>query len=215
MPQDTPVTAPVTAPTPQAPPRPRTPLPASVLAAVGLALSVAAGIVVDGPTQWGLLPIGLYALLALLGMDIMVATVVAIASALLILMPAPAAAANILGESVGDQITMIGLIIVLGAGLAEVLRATGVAGQIVRAVMRVAGDRSRAAVTFGMMISCLILVAALGTLAGALAIAAPLLLPIAARMGFTRSATASTLFIGGCAGDGQCPRSARRPRYFH
>ena len=87
MPQDTPVTAPVTAPTPQAPPRPRTPLPASVLAAVGLALSVAAGIVVDGPTQWGLLPIGLYALLALLGMDIMVATVVAIASALLILMP--------------------------------------------------------------------------------------------------------------------------------
>lgn len=200
MPQDTPVTAPVTAPTPQAPPRPRTPLPASVLAAVGLALSVAAGIVVDGPTQWGLLPIGLYALLALLGMDIMVATVVAIASALLILMPAPAAAANILGESVGDQITMIGLIIVLGAGLAEVLRATGVAGQIVRAVMRVAGDRSRAAVTFGMMISCLILVAALGTLAGALAIAAPLLLPIAARMGFTRSATASTLFIGGCAG---------------
>ncbi|WP_157120614.1 Na+/H+ antiporter NhaC family protein [Nocardia fusca] len=190
----------VAAKPPAAAPPPRTSPVATGLALVGLLLSIVVGVVVDGATMWGLLPIALYAVLALLGMDIMIATVVAIASALLILMPAPTAAAALLGESVGDQITMIGLIIMLGAGLAEVLRATGVATQIVRAVMRVAGDRSRTAVALGMMMSCLILVAALGTLAGALAIAVPLLLPIAAKMGFTRSATASTIFIGGCAG---------------
>ncbi|WUR86008.1 hypothetical protein OG967_48360 [Streptomyces phaeochromogenes] len=44
------------------------------------------------------------------------------------------------------------------------------------------------------------LVAALGTLAGALAVAAPLLLPVAARLGFTRSATAAMMFLGGSAG---------------
>ncbi|EKT82558.1 permease [Rhodococcus opacus M213] len=172
----------------------------NAIALSGLVLSLVAGIMVDGPTLWGLLPIALYAVLALLGMDIMVATVVAIVSAFLILLPAPDAVADVLGESVGDQITIIGLIIMLGAGLAEVLRATGVAGTIVHAIMRTVGEKNKTAVTLGMMLSCLILVAALGTLAGALAIAVPLLLPIAARMGFTRSATASMIFIGGCAG---------------
>jgi len=165
-----------------------------------LVLSLVLGIVVDGATLWGLLPIGIYGALAIFGMDVMVATVVSVASAMLILLPAPTGAADILGESIGDQVTMIGLIIMLGAGLAEVMRVTGVAGQIVRSVMRVAGDKSQLAFILGTMVSCLILVAALGTLAGALAVAAPLLLPMAAKKGFTRSATASMIFIGGCAG---------------
>jgi H+/gluconate symporter-like permease len=172
----------------------------NVLALGGMALSLIVGTLVETPTLWGLIPIALYAVLALIGMDIMVATVVAIVSAFLVLLPAPTAIGGVLGESVGDQITLIGLIIMLGAGLAEVLRATGVSGTIVRAIMRTVGEKNRTAVTLGIMLSCLILVAALGTLAGALAIAVPLLLPIAARMGFTRSATASMIFIGGCAG---------------
>jgi predicted histidine transporter YuiF (NhaC family) len=172
----------------------------NAVAMASLVVSLVIGVTVDGPTMWGLLPLATYAVLALCGMDIVIATVVSVASALLILLPTPAAAGEILGESLGDQVTMIGLIILLGAGLAEVLRTTGVAGRIVQSVMRIAGDRSRTAVTFGMMLSCLILVSALGTLAGALAIAVPLLLPIAAKLGFTRSALTSTIFIGGCAG---------------
>ncbi|MBT2274336.1 SLC13 family permease [Rhodococcus qingshengii] len=169
-------------------------------AAAGLLVSLVTGVVVDGPTLWGLLPIGLYAVLAICGMSIIVATMVSIVSALLILLPAPRDAIHLLGVSVVDQVTMIGLIIILGGGLAEVLRTTGVAGQIVRSVMRFAGGRGRTAAAFAMMMSCLLLVAALGTLAGALAVAVPLLLPIAAKMGFTRTATASTIFVGGCAG---------------
>ncbi len=102
---------------------------------------------------------------------------VSIVSALLILLPTPGDAVHLLGVSVVDQVTMIGLIIILGGGLAEVLRATGVAGQTVRSVMRFAGGKGRTAAAFAMMISCLLLVAALGTLAGALAVAVPLLLP--------------------------------------
>ncbi|MVA77551.1 permease [Auraticoccus sp. F435] len=171
-----------------------------VVSGIGLALAVVAGFLGPAPTLWGLLPIVLYAVLCLLGMDIVVATVVALVSGLLVAQLSPLETGNLLGEGLGDSITMIGLIIVLGAATGEVLKVTGVAQTIVSWVMRMVGESSRTAVLVGMMLACLVLVAALGTLAGALAIAAPILLPIAARLGFTRSATAAALFIGGCAG---------------
>ncbi|ANY10471.1 permease [Pseudonocardia sp. HH130630-07] len=163
-------------------------------------MSLVAGILTSPPTLWGLLPIVLYAALALLGMDITVATAVAVVSALLVLAPTPIVAAEMFGSSLGEMVTMIGLIIMLGAAAGEVLRATGVADAIVHAVLRIVGHDSRVRTILGVMLACLALVAALGTLAGALAIAAPILLPVVARLGFTRSATAAMMFIGGCAG---------------
>ncbi len=172
----------------------------TVIALAGLLASLVLGQVVQAPTLWGLLPILLYAALCLLGLDIVVSTVVAVLSGILIAARPPTQVGELLGASLGDLVTMIGLIIVLGAGVGEVLRVTGVADTIVSAIMRTVGERSRHAVTFGVMVACLVLVASLGTLAGALAIAAPILIPITARMGFTRSATASMMFVGGCAG---------------
>ncbi|MFD2079724.1 Na+/H+ antiporter family protein [Actinopolymorpha cephalotaxi] len=172
----------------------------TAIALAGLLASLVLGQVVQAPTLWGLLPILLYAALCLLGLDIVVATVVAVFSGILIAARPPTEVGELLGTSLGDLVTMIGLIIVLGAGVGEVLRVTGVADTIVSAIMRTVGERSRHAVTFGVMLACLVLVASLGTLAGALAIAAPILIPVTARMGFTRSATASMMFVGGCAG---------------
>lgn len=171
-----------------------------VLAGLGLLASLIGGILSDGATLWGLLPIVLYAVLCLLGMDIVIGTVIAIISGILIAGIGPTKIGELLGESLADSVTMIGLIIVLGAGVGEVLRTTGVARKIVQGVMRLTGERNRTAVAVGVMLACLILVASLGTLAGALAVAAPIVLPITARLGYTRSATASMLFIGGCAG---------------
>lgn len=170
------------------------------LAAAGLLASLVGGLTAGAPTLWGLLPIALYAVLCLLGMDIVVATLVALLSGVLVLHPTPVEFSVLLGDSLADLVTMIGLIIMLGAGVGEVLKKTGVATMIVRGVMRAVGENNPVAVIFGVMISTGLLVASLGTLAGALAIAAPILLPIAARLGFTRSATASMMFIGGCAG---------------
>jgi uncharacterized ion transporter superfamily protein YfcC len=172
----------------------------AVTAGLGILVSVVASFTVSSPSLWGLLPIVLYAVLCLLGMDIVVATVVTLASGLILLHPAPAEIGTLLGKSLADQITVIGLVIVLGAGVGEILKVAGVADTIVRGVMRLVGEKSRTAVILGVMLACLILVASLGTLAGALAIAAPILLPIAARLGFTRAATASMMFVGGCAG---------------
>nr|WP_253903768.1 Na+/H+ antiporter NhaC family protein [Brevibacterium sp. CT2-23B] len=171
-----------------------------VISTVGVVLAVVAAFISDGPTLWGLLPIVLYAVLAILGMDIVVATVVAVVSGIIISKMGAIEIGEMLGESLADQITIIGLIIMLGAGVGEVLKVTGVAQSIVSTVMHVFGRSGKNMMVFGVMASCLILVAALGTLAGAIAIAAPILLPITARLGYTKSATASMLFIGGCAG---------------
>ncbi|WP_156934646.1 Na+/H+ antiporter NhaC family protein [Pseudonocardia spinosispora] len=170
------------------------------IAVIGLVGSAVLGFRAHPPTLWGITPILLYAVLCLLGTDLVIATVVCLVCGVLIAHESPVEFATLLGSSMGDVVTQIGLIIMLGAGVGEVLRATGVARVIVGRVMLIAGERRDWAVRLGIMVSCLILVTSLGTLAGALAIAAPILLPIAARVGFTRAATSALMFVGGCAG---------------
>lgn len=172
----------------------------NVTALAGIAVSLVAGWFVESPTLWGLLPVLLYAVLCLLGMDIVVATVAALVSAVLLARMAPIEIAELLGDSVGEFVTMIGLIIMLGAGVGEVLRVTGVAERIVRGIMSATGARGQRTVLLGVMLACLVLVVSLGTLAGAIAIAAPIIIPVTHRVGFTRSATAAMMFVGGCAG---------------
>jgi hypothetical protein len=67
-------------------------------------------------------------------------------------------------------------------------------------VLRLARGNNRLTIQLGVMAATLVLVFALGTLAGALAIVAPIVIPVVARAGFTRSATATMMFLGGCAG---------------
>ncbi|MBP1325215.1 Na+/H+ antiporter NhaC [Leucobacter exalbidus] len=154
----------------------------------------------DPAALWGLMPIALYAVLAISGMSILVSTLVALAAALLLNLPTLSQAGDMLVGSLTNQVTIIGFIIALGAGVGGVLRETGVAQVIVGGVLRLVGHRGPRTVALGIMLACLVLVASLGTLAGALAIAAPLLIPVAARLGYTRIATATLMFVGGCAG---------------
>ncbi|QNP66365.1 Na+/H+ antiporter NhaC family protein [Streptomyces genisteinicus] len=199
MPQSAVTTAASAGSSPPSPPRRRLVL-TGITSAAALLLSLAVGLATDGPTAWGLLPIALYAVLALTGTSLVTVTGLALASAVLVVLPGPGPAADVLGGSVTDPVTVIGLIIVLGAATGEVLRVTGVADALVRGILRLTDGRGRTVLMYGMMLACLVLVASLGTLAGALAIAGPLLVPVAARTGFTRSATAATMFLGGCAG---------------
>lgn len=173
----------------------------NLLALAGILTSLVAGFFVEAPTVWGLvIPIVMYFVLTLLGMDLLVATIAVLLSAVLLAQSTPAEVGDLLGTATADLVTIIGFIIVLGAGVGEILRRTGVADTIVRSTIRVVGEHSPWRMQLGIMLACLILVASLGTLAGALAIAAPILIPVAARIGFTRSATALMMFIGGAAG---------------
>ncbi|GAA0942698.1 hypothetical protein [Actinocorallia libanotica] len=186
------------------PARRRVPPPAALLhwtiGAAGLIASLVLGFTVQAPTLWGFLPIGLFAVLALAGLNLPAATGVALVSGLLLARPAPGTAADLLAGSFTDTVTLIGVICVLGAGLGEVLSRSGAARLMVRAVLRLLPGEGLRAVQFGVVLSCLVLVFALGTLAGALAVAAPVVIPVAARAGLTRSATAVCMFLGGGAG---------------
>ncbi|MFC6879542.1 MULTISPECIES: SLC13 family permease [Actinomadura] len=167
-------------------------------------ISVAASIVlaVAGGKAglWGLVPIILYAVLALLGVDVVLATVGAVLVAAIMTRTAPVPLGEQLATSTGSLVAVIGLIILLGAGLGQVAQQTGAAQTLVRTVMSRIGLSTPTRVQLGVMASSLVIVGALGTLAGGNAIIAPIVIPIAARMGWRPPAVAAMFHAAGAAG---------------
>ncbi|MFI1523649.1 permease [Kitasatospora cineracea] len=172
----------------------------SATAVGGVLAAAVAGMAVRPPTVWGLLPIVLYAVLTLAGVQMARATGAALLAALLMARPGPGELLSLGLHSLADQVALIGLVALLGTALGEVLTATGAAGALVGAVLRPLAGRGARVLPLALWGTCLVLVFALGTLAGALAVAAPLVVPIAARAGLTRSTTAAAMFLGGCSG---------------
>ncbi len=102
---------------------------------------------------------------------------------------------GVISESLGSFLGMIGLIIMLGAGLGAVLQKTGVAEFFVRGLVNKIGVKTEKRAVIATMLSSTILVALLGTLAGANAIIAPIIIPLVAVVGLTPSVVA-TCFLG-------------------
>ncbi|TWF75557.1 Na+/H+ antiporter family protein [Pseudonocardia hierapolitana] len=175
-------------------------LAAVALYAVALVASIAVAIGTDQPGLWGLVPIVVYAGLALLGVDIVLATLGAVVSAVVLTRSTPSALGPVLIESMGSLIALLGVIILLGAGLGEVLKRTGVAEFVVLNVVRKVGLTTQLRAQLGVMLACTILAGALGTLAGSVAIVAPIVIPLLAALGFSTTATAAMFFFSGLAG---------------
>lgn len=97
--------------------------------------------------------------------------------------------------SMGSFLTYVGLIILLGAGLGEVLNRTGVVRNIVYAVTAKMGINSQRKAIIVVMFTSVLLVSLLGTLAGSNAILAPIVIPIVAAVGMTPS-TLAVIFHG-------------------
>ncbi|GAB2827301.1 Na+/H+ antiporter NhaC family protein [Actinocorallia aurea] len=172
-----------------------------------LVVSFAAGLTAEAPTSWGLLPIGVYAALAIGGLNLVASTAVALLSGLLLAQLSLVDTATALGSAFGDSVFFIGVLCALGSGLGEVLRRTGGAALIVRRVLRLFPGDGLLAIALGLMTAALVLVFSLGTLAGALAVIAPLAVPVAARAGLTRSTAATALFLGAAGGLAVAPFS--------
>src|SRR5690625_1972802 len=168
--------------------------------ALCLLASAVLGVLNGSPTLWGLLPLGLFVVLLLLDVDIVITTVLAFLSSLLLLGSSPSVAAEFLGDALGSDEMAICMIILFCGGLGEVLIRTGAATDLVLLIMNRLGVGSPLRAQHGIMVASAVLVIALGTLIGAFALAAPLIIPIAARLGVTRSGTALMMFIGGTCG---------------
>lgn len=98
-------------------------------------------------------------------------------------------------ESMGSFLALVGFIIMLGSGLGMVLRKTGVAENIVNLLMQKIGVKTQKRAIGATMICSVVLTTLLGTLAGANAIIAPIVIPLVAAVGLT-PATLAIIFQG-------------------
>jgi H+/gluconate symporter-like permease len=102
---------------------------------------------------------------------------------------------GVLAESLGSFLGMIGFIIMLGSGLGAILQKTGVAKYLVMSLVKKIGVDNEKKAILTTMISSMVLVSLLGTLAGANAILAPIIIPLVALIGITPS-TVAVVFMG-------------------
>ena len=155
------------------------------------------------PPIFGLAPLLLYILLAFKkGMHPVVNVVICVVFGAIFIAPTPMDSLNnVLGlgktiyGSMGSFLALVGLIIMLGSGLGMVLRKTGVAANIVNMMMRKIGVSTQKRAILATMVSSVTLVTLLGTLAGANAVIAPIVIPLVAAVGITPS-TLAIIFMG-------------------
>jgi len=107
---------------------------------------------------------------------------------------------RVLADSLGSFLGMIGLIIMLGSGLGAILHKTGVAENLVMGLVKTIGVNTEKKAIITTMLSSTVLVALLGTLAGANAIIAPIIIPLVAAVGLTPSAIAVCFLGAGLTG---------------
>ncbi|MGI8418438.1 MAG: SLC13 family permease [Nakamurella sp.] len=167
---------------------------------LGLVIAVVFAIMGKQAGLWGLVPIVVYSVLALLSVDVVLATAAALLVATVMSRTGPLALGAQLATSLGSFVAVIGMIIMMGAGLGRVAQETGAAQLLVRVLMQKIGLSTSNRVQVGIMVASWVLVGALGTLAGANAILAPIVIPVAARMKWRPPAVAAMLHAAGAAG---------------
>jgi H+/gluconate symporter-like permease len=135
----------------------------------------------------GLLPLLVYIVLVFRGIEVLTATAICVVLGAVLSHQTLLSFGAALASAMGSFLAMVGLIIMLGRGLGEVLSATGVSHTIVHRIIHTIGIDTEKKAMLGIMTACLVMVGLLGTMAGGNAIIAPIVVPIAAAVGLSRS----------------------------
>lgn len=134
----------------------------------------------------GLLPLVVYIFLVMKwDMDCLPATIICVVLGAIVNGQSLFQVGASLSKALGSFLGLVGLIIMLGRGLGEVLSETKVVHTLVYKIMYGIGINTQTRAKAGIMISLLIIVGLLGTMAGGVAIIAPIVNPIAAAVGLT------------------------------
>ncbi|MCC2625166.1 MAG: permease [Burkholderiales bacterium] len=142
---------------------------------------------------WSLASLSLiivYAVLVFKDVDPLVATAIGVALGFIFNKSTPLEIGNVIAKSLTSFLALIGFIIMLGRGLGEVLSETKVSHTLVHKIVYSIGINTKRRVKIGVIISSIIIVGVLGTIAGGLAIIAPILRPIAGKVGLSRPSLA-------------------------
>jgi len=138
----------------------------------------------------GLLPLLVYIVLVFRDVDILAATAICVVLGGILSHQTLVSFGAALAGSMSSFLALVGLIIMLGRGLGEVLNATRVTHTIVHRIIYGIGVDSERKAMAGIMLAVLVIVGLLGTMAGGNAIIAPIVLPVAAAVGLSRSTVA-------------------------
>ena len=152
------------------------------------------------PPILGFLPLLLYIVLMLRGKDMNVSVLLCVILGAVLTGESITGFGAVLQKSLSSFLSLIGFIIVLGAGLGEVLSETKVAHNIVHYVIGRSKLKSKKQAILIAMLTSTILVSMLGTLAGSNAIIAPIIIPIVASLGITPSTLGVILHGAGATG---------------
>lgn len=144
-----------------------------------------------------LLVIVIYAVMVFRNVDPLVATGLCVCLGFLFNWSSPIQMGKVMEAALGSFLALVGLIIMLGRGLGEVLTETKVSHTLVHKIVYGIGVNTQRKVKIGVVCSSVVIVAILGTLAGGLAILAPILRPIAASVGLSRPSLAVLMQASG------------------
>jgi predicted histidine transporter YuiF (NhaC family) len=148
----------------------------------------------------GFLPLIIYIVLSFMGYDVTLVLLTSVVLGAILTGTGLAAFGQSIAAGLGSFLGMIGFIILLGAGVGEVLTQSKVAQYIVWLVMKKLGVNSLKRAMIAVMASSFIIVALLGSQAGGNAILAPIVIPIVAALGMTPSTLAILLHGAGATG---------------
>ncbi|MEG1931709.1 MAG: Na+/H+ antiporter NhaC family protein, partial [Pygmaiobacter sp.] len=149
---------------------------------------------------FALIPLILYIFLAFKDINPVLNVVICVVFSAVLTQQQFSAMGGIIADSIGSFLGMIGFIIMLGSALGAVLKSTGVAEFLIHGLMKKIGINTERKAILASMITSVVLVALLGTLAGANAIIAPIIIPLVALIGLTPSTMATVLMGAGITG---------------
>ena len=150
------------------------------------------------PPLLGFLPLIVYLILVFKGVSIIGSLIVSIIMAAILTGQTLLSFTGIITNSLGSFMSLIGFVIIMGAGLGKVLTQTKVAHTFVHFILRTVGIKTQKQATIAIIVAGCLLTAMLGTSSGAVAIMAPIVIPICASLGFTRN-TVGVVFQGAVA----------------
>jgi len=138
----------------------------------------------------GLLPLVVYIVLVFRDVDPLPATAICVLIGAILTHQSLVSFGEALADALSSLLALVGLIIMLGRGLGEVLIETKVSHTLVHKIIFGIGIDTEKKAMLGIMLACMVVIGLLGTMAGGNAILAPIILPIAASVGLSRSAVA-------------------------
>ena len=139
------------------------------------------------PPILGMLPLALYIVMALMGRSQIVVLVFSTALAMLLGGVGVADYSMILAKSMGGNLTLIGLVILMSSALGKVLEKSGVSQTMVTGIISRIGIKTEKRAIIVTMICSTLVCGLLGTLGGGNSLLAPIIIPIVASVGLSKS----------------------------